>query len=374
MQILVSPKDILPNPHRKLDVHKIDEEKIQTLTASMDSTGFWDNVEARKKGDKYELAYGHHRLIAFKRKYGDDAKLPLNVKDISDDQMLKKMIYENHPSWGKDALGEQEDLQAIVQAYADGVIDLPRPKVMDGRGRMDGVRNAPSFLPLTQENIVNRNNLTKPYTAETIALWLSEGKTGTAPWWHKDQVTPRIRNPLKLLQQLEEGLMTLNDVEGLTSDQAQETARGVAAIKASYDKAAKALGDSPQAEKVKSRGKEKAKKAAKDVTTKIKKAANKGVKYGTRDIREELEREKAEPVTTPEIPTIKRFAEKMSQKIYKFLGEEDKNWTKLNELVKYRDQLDEDSKKNLTVSLKRVAERCHAMIDAINGERPKLLA
>ena len=37
-------------------------EKIESLAKSINQTGFWDNILARKKNGKIQIAYGHHRL------------------------------------------------------------------------------------------------------------------------------------------------------------------------------------------------------------------------------------------------------------------------------------------------------------------------
>ena len=41
-------KDIRPNPFRNLEAYPPDKEKVKALKESIDSTGFWDNILARK--------------------------------------------------------------------------------------------------------------------------------------------------------------------------------------------------------------------------------------------------------------------------------------------------------------------------------------
>ena len=40
----VQVKDIKPNPFRNLSNYPIDQEKVETLLASIQDTGFWDNL------------------------------------------------------------------------------------------------------------------------------------------------------------------------------------------------------------------------------------------------------------------------------------------------------------------------------------------
>jgi len=63
MKVLV--KDLLPNPFRT-ERYPFDENKIRQLAANIRSTSFWDNILARPRNNKYEIAYGHYRLKALR--------------------------------------------------------------------------------------------------------------------------------------------------------------------------------------------------------------------------------------------------------------------------------------------------------------------
>jgi ParB-like chromosome segregation protein Spo0J len=80
-----------PNPFRAMDRYPINQDKIAALMASMNRTGYWGNVVARKAGDRYQLAYGHHRWIAFKKKFGKDATMQPIVSDLTDEEMIRVM-------------------------------------------------------------------------------------------------------------------------------------------------------------------------------------------------------------------------------------------------------------------------------------------
>ena len=60
----IKVNDLKPNPYRKMDQYPVNKEKIAALKASIAETTFWDNLLARKRNGHYQIAYGHHRLIA----------------------------------------------------------------------------------------------------------------------------------------------------------------------------------------------------------------------------------------------------------------------------------------------------------------------
>lgn len=102
MQIEV--KNLLPNPFRNIEAYPIDREKIRQLRNSIRETSFWDNILARPAPNdgKFEIAYGHHRLVALKEELGEDTIVDIPVRDLSDEDMLKIMANENMQEWATD--------------------------------------------------------------------------------------------------------------------------------------------------------------------------------------------------------------------------------------------------------------------------------
>jgi ParB/RepB/Spo0J family partition protein len=84
---------IVPNPFRMLDKYPYREEKLAALQSSIKETGFWSGVIARRHGDKFQLAFGHHRVEAA-RLVGLET-VPLDVRELTDEQMLQLMAREN---------------------------------------------------------------------------------------------------------------------------------------------------------------------------------------------------------------------------------------------------------------------------------------
>lgn len=96
----VSLTDLLPNPFRDMKHYPVDRDKVKALKVSISETKFWDNILARKsprETGKYEIAYGHHRLIALKELEIEKVDIP--VKDISDADMVRIMANENFQDW-----------------------------------------------------------------------------------------------------------------------------------------------------------------------------------------------------------------------------------------------------------------------------------
>ena len=97
MQIKI--KDLQPNPFRDIKNYPIDQEKVESLAKSINQTGFWDNILARKRDGRIEIAYGHHRLVALKKDFKPDHIVDIPVKDLDDATMIKIMANENMEQW-----------------------------------------------------------------------------------------------------------------------------------------------------------------------------------------------------------------------------------------------------------------------------------
>ena len=93
----IKVKDLRPNPFRKIKTYPIDRDKIKALKTSINETTFWDNIVARKHNGKFEIAYGHHRLIALKELRIKEVDIP--VRQFDDAAMIKIMANENLDEW-----------------------------------------------------------------------------------------------------------------------------------------------------------------------------------------------------------------------------------------------------------------------------------
>ena len=190
------------NPFRDLITFPPNDERIEALKQSILASNFWNNVVVRPhpktKGD-YQLAYGHHRIIAMREVGIKEAKFI--VKKLTDADMLRVMTYENLYDWDVDTNTEQEAIAAIVRAYAEGVIDLPISDAVGGN--ISQTRYAPSFI----KGAVPPHGAALPYTAKTIMSFLAgasgllDEDVGHRPGWG----LTKIQGILADLEALEKG-------------------------------------------------------------------------------------------------------------------------------------------------------------------------
>jgi len=104
------------NPFRLLQKYPYVERKVEALMRSIDDVGLWEGVIARKAGRGYEIAFGHHRIEAARR--NKMKRVPLIVRDLTDEQMLQFMGRENMEDYNADFLTMLETWEAAVKFSA----------------------------------------------------------------------------------------------------------------------------------------------------------------------------------------------------------------------------------------------------------------
>ncbi len=107
----INLKDLKSNPYRDLKKYPIRQERIDSLKASIEQTGFWDNVLARPAGKLFELAYGHNRLEALRQLGIKEIDIP--VKSISDADMVRIMATENREQYDENQTILIETVQTV---------------------------------------------------------------------------------------------------------------------------------------------------------------------------------------------------------------------------------------------------------------------
>ena len=98
---------------RLLKTYPFNERKIETLCRSIKDVGLWEGVIARRKGNRFELAFGHHRREAARR--SKLKTIPVIVRDLSDEQMLQFMGRENAEDYNADFLVMLETWEATAK-------------------------------------------------------------------------------------------------------------------------------------------------------------------------------------------------------------------------------------------------------------------
>lgn len=226
--------EIQANPFRHVDRYPIRQDKVAALRESLRTTGFWDNVVARLVDGKPQIAYGHHRLFALREEYEPSHEVNLIIRKLSDDAMLKIMARENMEEWGTSAAVEHETVRAVVEAYAEGRIELPEPTAQR-------LRFAPSFA-YGSSLVARTAGEDHPYDAQGVASFLG---------WTEPSGRPqdKVHNALAALQFIEEGILTEADFDGLTTKQAEAVVEQARKAKAANE--ARARDEQRRAEQAK---------------------------------------------------------------------------------------------------------------------------
>ena len=116
------------------DTYPFLKSKIERLMQSYEAVNIWEGIIVREHGSKYQLAFGHHRVVAAKRM--NITNVPVIVKDLNDNDMLMYMAQENAQE-DKDGflLATMNPIEAVVRAYGAGVIELEKPPEGGGGSR-----------------------------------------------------------------------------------------------------------------------------------------------------------------------------------------------------------------------------------------------
>lgn len=110
-------KNLRPNPFRRIENYPINSEKVESLKISIGETTFWDNLVARERNGHFEIAYGHHRLVALKELAIKEVNIP--VRDIDDGLMIRIMANENLDDW-KASPAVYTETVLVAKEYLDG--------------------------------------------------------------------------------------------------------------------------------------------------------------------------------------------------------------------------------------------------------------
>ena len=145
----IKVKNLLPNRFRNIDAYPINQEKIRQLRNSIRETTFWNNILARPApgNGKFEIAYGHHRLIAIKEELGEDTVVDIPVRDLSDEDMLRIMANENMQEWATDWRVIVETVRAAKKFLEE------HPEIIEKMG----IKNYPVIGAIPISEFLGRN-------------------------------------------------------------------------------------------------------------------------------------------------------------------------------------------------------------------------
>jgi hypothetical protein len=105
------------NPHRNLGTYPTIPEKVAALARSIKDVGLWEGIIARPAADRFQLAFGHHRLEA--ARVAGLSEVPVIVRDLTDEQMLQFMGRENGEDYGTQFLIMLNTWEGAAQFLAD---------------------------------------------------------------------------------------------------------------------------------------------------------------------------------------------------------------------------------------------------------------
>lgn len=201
----VSISSLKPNPFRRLDEYPIIREKVDALKESIGSTGFWGTIVARPASKGYEIAFGHHRLIALQESLGAGKRVEVIVRELSNEQMIQMMARENMEEYGTSAWVELETIRAVIEAYGAGDIELPK---------------VPKDTPAKHIRHVQQTAVERPYTRLTVAAFLG--------WTRADGELPNYACEVafKALDLIDAGFLKEKDLRGLNRAQMDELVKG----------------------------------------------------------------------------------------------------------------------------------------------------
>jgi ParB-like chromosome segregation protein Spo0J len=351
----VSINEIQANPFRRIESYPIDENKVAELMKSIEATGYWENILCRKNNGKIELAYGHHRIEALKRKFGKDKIINVNVQDLDNNSMMKIMARENSETWKNSEIIDRETAKSSIFAYANGDITLEEIPESTNLGF---IRYAPSFsrksptLSPRGERVENPY----PYTATILAKFLGWGENKTS-------------EVLRRLEAIEDGIIEESDILGLTKEEADAV---IATAKEAYETEKETTKEDNPEKKDK-----KAKKYSKDVAKKASEEFKKAKK-------KKALKSKAREILTKKIRKIRTEDAKSQRKeinaaAYEikshiegiFSSAKDKKIEVLEKIIELKEFLSPTASKALLKSLLELSNRINKFINALQySENP----
>jgi ParB-like chromosome segregation protein Spo0J len=157
--------DIKPNPFKRfINEGELDSERIDKLMESIEHGTLPAQFVARKnEAGKWEQTSGHHRLAAFKKKYGKEFEVDITPVKFSDELMLVDMVRENITQRNSDFQDTEASIVLArnwLQSKANGVNQFHN--IMKGKKgfqeikQEDSVRSVADFLSKSGKTISYR--------------------------------------------------------------------------------------------------------------------------------------------------------------------------------------------------------------------------
>lgn len=376
----VAVSQLRPNPFRELDDYPIDRDKVDKLKESISETGFWGTIVARKKGNAFEIAFGHHRQVALVELQqegiiGKCEKVDIIVRDLTNEQMIQLMARENLEEWGTNAYIEAQTVESTIRAYGAGEIELPK---------------VPKDTPNKHLRNVPPGSVEGQYTMASVASFLGWTKAGGEPN-HACNVA------FQMLDAFELGIVSRKELRGVKRDVAREIISRAMALHREQERIAderrrmakeaeKRAADEHDSRKAKAlqkaaeelkRQAEVAEFSAKSIAKDFAKEAVKQTKAGNwaqRDIREAGDQAKDELRTKREQQekTARQYYDVLRHEVCDVLNEKsDERFASLKKLLRMDCGLTQEDIDRLIEEVKALQSRCGTFAKELGAWKPK---
>ena len=184
---------IRPNPFQPR--HRVDEEPLKELVASIEASGLLQPVVVRPKGAGYELIAGERRWRAVQRLGW--AHIPAVIKEADDRTLLTLALIENLQRDNLSPIDEALGYQRLQQEFSVPQAEVAR---MVGRDRST-VANLLRLLALPPEvrDLVDHGALSVGHARALLALsdakaMIQLGREAVAEQWSVREVEARVRD------------------------------------------------------------------------------------------------------------------------------------------------------------------------------------
>lgn len=94
---------------------RFSDESLDELAQSIKAHGLLQPIVARYKGDKFEVVAGERRVLASRKAGADD--ILVNVRDLTDEQVIEVQLIENLQREDLHALAEAEGYEALLNQH-----------------------------------------------------------------------------------------------------------------------------------------------------------------------------------------------------------------------------------------------------------------
>jgi len=192
--VKIQVSDLEPNPFRRMKHYPLDRDKIDRLKISIKETSFWDNVLVRphptEKG-KYQIAYGHHRLVSLQELKITEVDVP--VKDLDDATMIRIMANENL-EWSSAPIIINETV-LVAKKFLDK--ELAKYNTIKGFEKSDlinllGLKGQENQFQSLRSRGVGQNTICK-FLGGNWKQWMVQEALDTLGYGEKDKKTGKLK-------------------------------------------------------------------------------------------------------------------------------------------------------------------------------------